>query len=151
MAAEGDQPGQGGNKPNRPPRKKSQKRQRSMQIKTPLTPDEYQAVSAKANATGMSRAAFSRTAMLRKPGDRSPRIPSPDETLLREIKGLHGKYGSNMNQIARNGNAGKPVDLPELRSALKEWGEIRDLMNKALAQYAAPSDDTPEPEGPKGK
>lgn len=140
-------------KGTRPPaaRKKSQKRQRNWQIKIPCLEKEFNEVAADAKAAGMTRAAYGRFMMLGKPGPRSPRRPPPDEKLLREIKGLHGKYGSNMNQIAYNGNAGKPVDLPELRRALKEWAEIRDLLNKALAEYAGPSGETPEPEGPRRK
>ena len=55
-----------------------------------------------------------------------------------------------MNQIARNGNAGNPVDLPELRRALKEWDEIHDRINKALGEYDGPGP-SPEAPGPKRK
>jgi hypothetical protein len=42
------------------------------------------------------------------------------------------------------------VDLPELRGAIREWGEIRDLINKALGEYAGPGKSAPGPET-KGK
>ena len=152
MATEKDPAGDdGGNKTNPPAaRKKSQKRRRKWLIKIPCLEQEFNDIAAAANAARLSRAAYGRLAMLGKTGDRSPRIPPPDEKLLREIKGLHGKYGSNMNQIAYNGNAGNPVDLPELRRALKEWGEIRDLINKALGEYAGPGKSAAGPET-KGK
>jgi hypothetical protein len=141
----------GGNNTNPPaPRKKSQKRQRKWLIKIPCLQQEFNDIAAAAEAAKLTKAAFGRLSMLGKTGDRSPRRPSLDEKLLREIKGLEGKYGSNMNQIAYNGNAGNPVDLPELRRALKEWGEIRDLINKALGEYAGPGKAAEGPET-KGK
>lgn len=155
MATEKDSAGDdGGNKTNPPAsRKKSQKRLRKWLIKIPCLEQEFNDIAAAAEAAKLTKAAFGRLSMLGKTGDRSPRIAPPDEKLLREIKGLHGKYGSNLNQIAYNGNAGSPVDLPELRTAIKEWGEIRDLINKALGEYAGPGKAAagPEPKEPKGK
>ena len=43
-----------------------------------------------------------------------------------------------MNQIAHSGNAGNPVDLPELRRALKQWSEIRDALLEALGKKPGP-------------
>src|ERR1019366_6409002 len=139
MATEKDPAGDdGGNKTNPPaPRKKSQKRQRKWLIKIPCLEQEFNDIAAAANAARLSRAAYGRLAMLGKTGDRSPRIPPPDEKLLREIKGLHG-------------NDGSPVDLPELRGAIREWGEIRDLINKALGEYAGPGKSAEGPDT-KGK
>ena len=155
MATEKDPAGDdGGNKTNPPARrKKSQKRRRKWLIRVTCVEQEFNDIAAAAKAARLSKSAFGRLAMLGKTGARSPRIPAPDEKLLREIKGLEGKYGSNMNQIAYNGNAGNPVDLPELRRAIKEWGEIRDLINKALGEYAGPGKAAagPEPKEPKGK
>ena len=144
MSAEGDPAGQGGNKPNRPPRKKSQKRQRSKQIKTPLTPDEYQAISAKANAAGMTRAAYSRTVMLGNAGPRSQRRMPADAEALRKILGQLGRAGNNINQIARRINKGDPCDLPELRQALDDYTSIRAAIHEALGL------DPPGPIGTEG-
>lgn len=118
-------------------RKKSQKRQRTEQIKTPCTRDEFNAIAAKAEAAGMSRAAYSRTVLLGDPGPRAQRRLPVDAQIVRQALALHGRYGNNLNQIAHFGNAGNPVDLPELRRALKEWGEIRDLMLEALGKNTA--------------
>ncbi len=83
--------------------------------------------------------------MLGDAGPRSQRrLPIDADKLLRRFGALHAKYGNNLNQIANNGNSGDPVDLPELRLALKEWGEIRDLISKPLGRIrprpAAPPD-----------
>jgi len=144
MSAEGDPAGQGGNKPNRPPRKKSQKRQRSKQLKTPLTPDEYQKIAAKADAAGMTRAAYSRTVMLGTPGPRSRRRMPADAEALREILGQLGRVGNNINQIAYRINKGDPCDLPELRKALDDYTTVRAAIHEALGL------DPPGPIGTEG-
>jgi hypothetical protein len=68
-------------------------------------------------------------------GDAGPRAKTRlpvDAQLLRQVLAQFGKYGSNLNQIAYGINRGDPCDLPELRLALKHWGEIRDLILDAL-------------------
>ena len=108
-------------------RKKSQKRQRSEQVKTPLTRDEFNRVAAHAAAAGMSKAAYSRAAMLGDAGPRSQRRLTLDDVKVRRVLALHNKYGSNMNQIAYQLNANEQHALEaDFRTALKEWEEIRD-------------------------
>lgn len=124
----------------KPARKKSQKRQRSAQIKTPLTSDEFNAVAAKASAAGMSFAAYSRAAMLGDAGPRSQRRLPVDAQKMGQALALHGRYGSNMNQIAYGLNAyGERGLEADFRAALKEWGEIRDLMLAALGKNTQPA------------
>lgn len=114
-------------------RKKSQKRQRSEQIKTPLTKDEFNRVAARANAMGLSKAAFSRLKMLDEAGERSLHIPPVNADLVGRLVALHAKYGSNLNQIAYQLNAnGPPVMEAEFNSRLKEWAILRDLNLEAL-------------------
>jgi hypothetical protein len=112
---------------DQPARKKSQKRQRSEQVKTPLTRDEFNRVAAHAAAAGMSKAAYSRAAMLGDAGPRSQRRLNLDDLKIRRVLALHNKYGSNMNQIAYQLNANEKHALEaDFRNALKEWEEIRD-------------------------
>lgn len=114
-------------------RKKSQKRQRSAQIKTPLTTDEFNRVAACARAVGLSKAAFSRLSMLNEAGERSLHVPPVNAELIGRLVALHAKYGSNLNQIAYQLNAnGMKVMEWEFRGALKEWGILRDLNLEAL-------------------
>ncbi len=122
----------------KPPRKKSQKRQRNWQIKVPCLEHEFNHVAAEADAAGMSRAAYARAKLLGDAGPRARRRPPANEQILLKVFGLHGRYGNNLNQIAHNLNAGDPCDLPELRSALKEWAQIRDLMFEALGRDPSP-------------
>jgi hypothetical protein len=127
--------------------KKSEKRQRENQIKLRCTAEEFAAVTAKASASGMSNAAYARAAMLGDAGPRAQRRLPMDADKFRRVEALHAKYGTNLNQIAKNGNSGHPVDLPELRLALKQWGEIRDLMLEALGKSPPPPAAPTRPKG----
>jgi hypothetical protein len=153
MAAKNGSAGGGGGDKTNPPaaRKKSQRRQRTKQIKTPCTPAEFNAVAAKADAAGMTRAAWSRTVMLGDPGPRSQRRMPSDAQTLRQILGHLGRIGNNINQIAYQLNIGGPVDLPELRLALKEYAALRNAIYQALGLEPAPELPPGKPEGPAGK
>lgn len=119
----------------------SSKRQRNNQYVVRCTTDEFNAIAAKATKAGLKGAAFMRTAALGDAGPRAQRRPAAEKELLIRALGLHGRYGNNMNQIAHTGNAGNPVDLPELRRALKEWEEIRDAIYQALGRDTGPAPD----------
>ncbi|HWR53983.1 MAG TPA: hypothetical protein VN428_22920 [Bryobacteraceae bacterium] len=126
-------------------RKKSQKRQRSEQVKTPLTKEEFNQVAARAAAAGLSKAAFSRLKMLDETGERSLRRLPVDAEQVRKVLALHGKYGSNMNQTAYELHAlGERGLEQDFRQALGEWGEIRDALLALLGMKPAPK---PSPAG----
>jgi hypothetical protein len=128
---------------DKPARKKSQKRQRYKQIKTPCTLEEFNAVAAKADAAGMTRAAYSRTVLLGDAGPRSQRRMPADAQALRQILGQLGSVGNNINQIAYNLNLrARAPDIPELREALKDYARIRNAIYEALGLE-------PSGEGPK--
>src|ERR1035438_5827741 len=103
--------------------------------------------SVRARAPGMRTAAYARAAMLGDAGPRAQRRLPMDADKFRRVEALHAKYGTNLNQIAKNGNSGHPVDLPELRLALKQWGEIRDLMLEALGKSPPPPAAPTRPKG----
>ena len=115
----------------------SNKRQRNNQYVVRCTTDEFNAIAAKAIKAGLKGASYLRAAGLGDAGPRAQRRPTVEKELLIRALALHGRYGNNMNQIAHAGNAGKPVDLPELRRALKEWGEVRDALYQALGKKPA--------------
>src|ERR1035441_9362020 len=122
----------GGDKKKR--RSGSSKRQRTNQYVVRCTTDEFNAIAAKAIKAGLKGASYLRAAGLGDAGPRAQRSPTVEKELLIRALALHGRYGNNMNQIAHSGNAGNPVDLPELRRALKEWGEIGDALYQALGK-----------------
>ena len=116
----------------------SNKRQRNDQYVVRCTTDEFNAIAAKATEAGLKGASYLRAAGLGDAGPRAQRRPAVEKDLLIRVLALHGRYGNNMNQIAHAGNAGKPVVLPELRRALKEWGEVRDAIYQALGKKPGP-------------
>jgi hypothetical protein len=83
-----------------PRRKSSQKRQRNKQISTPCTAEEFNAVSEKARAAGMSNGAYSRAVLLGSPGPRAQRALPVDADLLHQFLAACGRHGNNWNQIA---------------------------------------------------
>jgi hypothetical protein len=116
----------------------SSKRQRNNQYVVRCTTDEFNAIAAKAIKAGLKGASYLRAAGLGDAGPRAQRSPTIEKELLIRTLGFHGRYGNNMNQIAHSGNAGNPVDLPELRRALKEWEEVRDAIFEALGKKWGP-------------
>ena len=124
-------PAEGGKKKKRGG---SNKRQRNKQYVVRCTTDEFNAIAVKAAKAGLKGAAYLRASGVGDAGPRAQRRPAVEKAMLIRALGLHGRYGNNMNQIAHTGNAGNPVDLPELRRALKEWEEIRDAIYQALGK-----------------
>ncbi len=141
MAAEdgGKEQGSDGKKSAAPkPRKKSQKRQRSAQLKTPMTPAEKAKAAALAADAGMTVGAWSRTKLLGSPGPRSQRRMPADAKALREIIGHLGRVGNNLNQVAYRLNTGDAPDLPELRHALADYATVRNAIFEILGLDPAP-------------
>jgi len=127
-------------------RKKSEQRQRQKQIKIRCTAEEFNAAAAKAAQSGLSTSAYARAAML---GDAGPRAKAQlpiDAQLMRQVLAQHGKYGSNLNQVAYvlNRDGARAMLEADIRTALKEWAEIRDMMLVALGRQPTP------PAGPEG-
>jgi len=100
--------------------KKSQKRQRNRQIKTPCTTEEFNAIAAKAEGAGLSRAAWSRTVMLGDAGPRAKRRVPIDRQALAKALGQCLKIGSNLNQLTKkfHTTGTPPTDLPIALAAI---------------------------------
>lgn len=124
-------------------RKKSQKRQRSAQVKTPLTIEEFNEVAAKVSAAGLSFAAYSRNAMLGYSGDRSQRKPPVDAIMFRQAMGENNRVGNNINQIARYLNEGEALhtQVPELKEALRAYIRVTNALLEAMGKK--PMEPTP--------
>ena len=114
----------------------SDKRQRTEQVKTRLTPGELAELTAMADRAGMTTGAFLRAAAFGSPGVRSQRRLPVDATLLRQVLGHLGRIGSNLNQIARRLNEGAlaHTQLPELAEALRDFARLRDMIYAALGK-----------------
>ena len=117
-------------------RKKSEQRQRQKQIKIRCTAEEFNAAAAKAAQAGLSTSAYARAAMLGDTGPRAKARLPVEAQLLREVLAQHGKYGSNLNQVAYvlNRDGARAMLEADIRTALKEWAEIRDMILLALGR-----------------
>jgi len=121
----------------------SEKRQRNKITPIRWASDEFNKVAAKADKAGLTFGAFIRALSLGEAGPRARRKRPINDQVLVKVLGLHGKYGSNLNQIAYKLNANAQGALAsDFEGALREWAEIRDLMFEAFEME--PSGDTPE-------
>ena len=116
----------------------SDKRQRDKITPVRWAMAEFNIVAAKARTAGLPFGAYMRALGLGDEGPRSQRIPPVEKELLLTVRGLFGRLNNNVNQIAKNGNSGFPVDLPELRLVMKDYPPIRDLIFKALGKEPGP-------------
>jgi hypothetical protein len=103
----------------------SDKRQRGETVTVRLTKDERDTLDALSSRSGMAAGAFMRAAAFGDAGPRAQRRPPVDHVALRQLLGECGRVGNNLNQIAHNLNAGRPVNVPELRAALAAYLDIR--------------------------
>ena len=120
---------------------KSRKRRRSVLRQTWLTPDEDAIIRRKAAATGVTLSELQRIALF---GYKPPPTKTDREALVKLSAAL-GKVGSNLNQIAKHLNAGRPGDRVEgvLDDALRELFEWRTMVMQALGyeRHRKPDED----------
>lgn len=120
------------------------RRQRTALIPVRCTPEERDAIAAKADRAGLAAGAFLRAAALGDAGPRAQRRPPADAQELRRLLGDLGRVGSNVNQIARALNRERQVEVPELRAALRAYLDLRSAILSALGLSPGkePSKDT---------
>lgn len=107
-------------------------RQRTKQCLVRFTDEEFSAASAKADTSGMTLAAFVRTATLGSPGLRAKHRPHPDTKLLLQVLGQQSRIGGNVNQIAKKLNSYQIAQIPEIRQAIQAYLDIRNAIYNAL-------------------
>jgi hypothetical protein len=110
----------------------SERRNRPKSVLTRLTEDEYAELTSMAEATGLTRADYLRSAGLEKKPLGIKRRPAADHVELTRILKQFGKIGSNLNQIARNMNRGRREDEAFVRDSLKSVVEMKDALFAAL-------------------
>ena len=118
-------------------RPRSQNRQRRMGLRVACTPEEYERITRKAQAAGMSTSSFLRAAGLGKKTPRSkPRAPV-DLVMLGKATVEINRVGNNLNQIARALNRMELVPPAPLLQVLKEHAEALKLVLRAFGREAA--------------
>ncbi len=111
----------------------SQKR-RQQRISLGLEPADLDAVDARAEAAGLSRAAYIRAAVLGHPGIRAVPRPHVEKALLGQAVGQLGRIGNNLNQLAHQANAGRVLGPEALEPALAEVRATVAAVMKALGR-----------------
>jgi len=101
----------------------SEKRKRAEQHRIRLTTSERKELNMRAEAAGMSVAAYVRHQALGAPGPRSVKRLPLDAVLVRQLIGQLGYIGNNLNQLTRAVNVGDIVEPRELAPVLREVNE----------------------------
>ena len=111
----------------------SQTRQRGKIRAARFADPEAAEIEAKARAAGVSVAGYLRESALERETPGTQRAaPLPERQALAILLGQLGKAGSNLNQIARLGNRGQPIPLPELMETLAAVRAAAEKVRQAL-------------------
>jgi len=122
--------------PKKPKAKRSgsETRQRSKRLTIRLTADEYAEIEAAADRAGLAIGSHGRAMLLTGRAPRAVRTPPVDRAALAQNLGLLGRVGSNVNQISRALNFGEQHDEAALANALRQIGEMRNVLMAALGR-----------------
>jgi len=111
---------------------KSESRVREKMLPTRWTDEEYEKLTRRANAAGLSRAAFIRRYTIGDEGPRAQRVPRHGTADLARLLAAVNKIGSNINQIARALNRGRDFH-PEFAETIVL--AIRRLQTKIRSEF----------------
>lgn len=112
----------------------SERRQRSAKTDIRWSIDEHARVIARAEAAGMSVAAFIRHQALGASGPRSVRRLPIDAIAVRQLIGQLGYVGNNLNQLTRLANMGDLEEPGELSPVLAKIDLALDACMQALGK-----------------
>lgn len=107
---------------------RSNARKRSKQCLIRLSDEEHASLFERADAAGVTLPDYVRSQALGAKPLRAQRRPSVDRAALAQLLGRIGTIGNNVNQIARNLNAGRPEDYVFIRETMKDVRAMRDAV-----------------------
>lgn len=111
----------------------SQTRQRAKVLQARCTPEEFAKAAADARTAGLSVSGYMRSLLAGEVTSHTRRAkPPPEIKALAILLGQLGKAGSNLNQLARLGNRGQPIPLPELMETLAAVRAAAEKVRQAL-------------------
>jgi len=108
----------------------SRVREKSFPIR--LTDDEFSKLTQRADALGLSRAAYVRLKALGKAGPRSQKVPRAGTKDLAKLLAEVNKIGSNINQIARALNRGRDFEKEFAQTLVERIRELQDRVRDEL-------------------
>jgi predicted kinase len=112
----------------------SETRQRTRVVQVRLSEAEYAEITSRADAALLTPASYVRDAVLDAPAPRARRRPAVEAVQVARVLAQLGKIGSNLNQLARQANAGLPVPRDALARALADVSAMRDATMACLGR-----------------
>lgn len=112
----------------------SETRQRTRVVQVRLSEAEYAEIASRADAALLTPASYVRDAVLDAPAPRARRRPAVEAVQVARVLAQLGKIGSNLNQLARQANAGLPVPRDALARALADVSAMRDATMACLGR-----------------
>ncbi len=112
----------------------TEKRQRNKVLQVRLTDAEFAQIEAMADRAELTPASLARLILLDAPAPRAKRRPAVNTAQVAKMLGELGKVGSNLNQLTHKANAGLPVSIATLETALRDVSEIRTACMEALGR-----------------
>lgn len=112
----------------------SENRQRTRIVQFRVSDAEHDVLSRAAESADLPMGSYARKVLLDARPSRAKRAPSHDTIALTRLLGEFGKVGSNLNQIARLHNAGRPdfIRKGELEETLRNLESARTALMNAL-------------------
>ena len=98
-----------------------------------LSPEEQAKAHAIVDHTGLSLAAYIRQKVFGDPLPRAARRPTVNHRAVAQLLGELGKIGSNLNQLAKQANAGRYQES-SIELALRDLRELRTACMQALGR-----------------
>ena len=109
----------------------SETRRRPLFVRARCDADESAEFAQSARDAGFANVSeLIRARCLRK--TRAPKMPLQDRRELAAVLGQLGKWGSNLNQLARQANMGEPVSRQEFEELAGQVREATALVREAL-------------------
>ena len=122
-------------------RRGSEKRQRTRTLSVRFNEQEAETVRKLADRAGLSTGALVRHALFNTPPPRAARRPTVNHKAVAQLLGQLGKIGTNINQLAKQANAGRYQENT-IELALRDLMELRTACLQALGREPdSPPDD----------
>jgi len=110
----------------------SEKRKRHRRLPTRWTDTEFAELTRRANSTGLSRNGYIRLKTIGEAGPRSQAVPRHGTQDLVKLLAEVNKIGSNINQIARALNRGRPLEQEFAKVLVERVRQLQDLVREEL-------------------
>ena len=114
-------------------RRGSEKRQRTRRLSVRINEQEAEGIRQLADRAGISTGALVRHAIFNTPPPRAVRRPTVNQKAVAQLLGQLGKIGTNINQLAKQANAGRYQENT-IELALRDLMELRTACLQALGR-----------------